>query len=291
MATKKKPAPASIETKVQAARDEATVKAVSGLTADTVAAKLATASVEIQKKLAEVGGVVSGELAQLDDIRRTIELKKAELKDLYGIEAAVVELDKVKAEAEAVRESIQQEREAWEREAAEGDANIIQARKRAEDEYAYQTALKRRKEEDAHRDKMAAAETAITAREAAVKAAEKELADLRAQVTNIPSLLEAERKKVAAAVTAEARGKYETEIALAKKDADAAAAIAANSLAAAKEANAALAQRNTYLEKEIEKVRADAKDIAAKALEAGNRPTVFQVPSAPAEPVAAGRGR
>lgn len=291
MATKKKPAAASVEVKVQAAKDEAVVKTVSALSGDGVAAKLAAAAVEVQKKLAEVGGVVTAELAQLEDIRRTIELKRAELKDLYGVEAAVVSLDNLRAEAEAVREQIQQEREAWRKEADEGDATIIARRKRDEDEYAYQTGVRRRKEEDDHRARLAAADAAVTARLAAVQAAEKEVADLRAQVAAFPSLLEAERNKAAGAARAQVTAEKNTELALAKAASEAAAQVAVHKIAAAEAANRALAEQNARLQTDIDRVRADAKEIATKALESGGRPPVVNVTAPAAESATAGRGR
>jgi hypothetical protein len=289
MATKKKPAAQSIETKVQAAKDDAVVKVAAELKADGVVAKLAAANVEIQKTLAHVGGVVTAELEQLDTVRRAIELKKGELATLYGIETAAVDLDEVKAQAAAVREQIEAEREQWKKDEEEGDANIIKRRKRDEDEYAYGMGMKRRAEQDAHTAKMTAAEGKLSEREAVVRAAEKELADLRAQVANIPSLLEAERKKVAGAVAGELKSKHDFEAQLAKKDADNAKAVFDSQLAAALAANAALTARNANLEKELNQVRQDAKDIATKALEAGSRPTVFQVPAAVAETAPAGR--
>lgn len=290
MATKKKPAAASIQAKVEASKNDAVVKTAETLKADGVAAKLAAAQVEIQKTLAQVGGVVAAELEQLETVRQAIELKKGELATLYGIETAAVDLDELKAQAAAVREQIEAEREQWKKDEEEGDANIIKRRKRDEDEYAYQTGVRRRTEEDAHRVKFALIEGKLAEREAAVKTAEKELSDLRTQVANFPSLLEAERKKTAAAVTADLTAKHANEAALAKKDAETAKAIAANNEAAAKAANDALAQRNAYLEKELDRVRTDAKEIAAKALDARSQPTVFNLPTAAPE-AATGRAR
>lgn len=289
MATKKKPA-ASVEVKVQAARDEATVKAVTALSGDSVATKLAAASVEVQKKLAEVGGVVTAELAQLDDIRRTIELKKAELKDLYDIETAVVSLDNLKTEAVAVREEIEAAKAAWKKEEEEGDANLLKKRKRDEDDYAYQTGLRRRKEEDDHRAKLAAAESVLTHREATIRAAEKELADLRTRVEGLPALLESERNKAAAAARSQAEAAKNTELQLAKAAAEAAAVVANNKIAAAEAANKVLLDQNNRLQADIDRVRSDAKEIATKALEAGNRQPIIQLPQAPVEPSVTGRG-
>lgn len=166
---------------------------------------------------------------QYEDLKEAIAMKKAELKDLYDIEAQVAslaaiinaskekkyqldeeykdikafqeeerkkaveekvqELEELQASIETVKEQIQAVRR-------EEISKVNKERKREEEEYAYNLKRERKKENDAWEDEKAAREKEIAIKEANAEAmlaeAEskvEELQTLKAKVDQIPTLI------------------------------------------------------------------------------------------------------
>jgi colicin import membrane protein len=114
----------------------------------------------------------------------------------------------------ALERSITQKRDEWQRE---------------QEEYAYQTAMKRRKEEDeytlkstererVHNNNLSIKTTELRDREEKLKATEDELKNLRGQVDNFPKLMEKACVDAASVAEKKTSGEAETKTKLAEKD-------------------------------------------------------------------------
>jgi colicin import membrane protein len=301
MATKKKPTPTKA-VEVQEVRNAVVVEKVSNLSIDAMASKIGSLQVEAQKKLAEVGTLVTGALQTYSEVQQAIDVKKVELKTLYGIETGAINLDELKAEAEQAAHDIAAAREAHAADAAERERALAEKRKRDEVEHQYATGIQRRKETDDFKEKMEAdrkqfkaevdtANKHLNDRAAGLTAAEKELTDLRAQVAGFDGVLKAAVAKAEAVVGNTVKRDYETKLSLLQKDMETAKLVADSQQKAADAANATLRAENARMQDEVKRAQADMKDVSVKALEAGSKPTVFQMPQQNSDPQQNGRQR
>jgi len=194
------------------------VKAASDLSLDKVTQKISGTQVEIQRALTTVSAKLAEQLQDLGNVEAAIIVKKAELKSLHDIEVGADSLTKLQAEIETAREQWTEEKR---RQATD--------RAREEEQYNYETTLKRRKAEADFADKLAAQQKLEASRkellekqwadrEAALKAREAEFATLVAQVNGFPEVLKKEVAKAEAIVGNSLKRDYEHKLALTLKD-------------------------------------------------------------------------
>jgi SMC interacting uncharacterized protein involved in chromosome segregation len=140
---------------------------------------------------------------------------------------------------------------------------------------------KQRREEDAfaatlERNKKAEAERAATLekswgeREAALKAREGELAELRQKADSFDARVKAEADKQVAIATNSLKKHYETEAQLKAKDAETALKLASQETAAARTEIARLTQTIGELKAQVTEAQQATRDVANKALEASS---------------------
>lgn len=255
---------------VAAVRTEAAVEQANGLTADSVVNKLASAQIEVQKKLGEVQATITGAIAELGVVNQAIVAKKNELKEIHGIEVSAGTLAELQL-------AIEQEKA----NAAKYEEELTQQRLRAEEKYAYEIGVRRRNETDAFNAKLQAEKKAFEAevatvkagfekREADVKAAETELTKLRAEVAAHPETLKAELAKNAAVVGNAAKKEYEHQKALADKDNANTLANVQRELAVTQASNKSLAEELARTRVDLEKARQSVELLGSKALEASS---------------------
>ena len=265
---------------------------VSGLTAETAVKKVTEAGLTINKTLAGINEQVISLVEELKQLDEAIQLKTEELNGLHGkdvaasaIDVLVAEYDKKKAELEAEMERLQKDiadtrakaaaELAAEREAAE------MARKRAEEQYAYDTQLLRKKEHDAfaeglrqqsatERDRKEKLEKDWATREEALKLREKELEDLRKQVAEFPLVLKKETDTASAIVGNRVKSEWELKLTLATKDAETAQRVASMEIASLKETTTKQAQAIQALQTELNEAKRQVQAIAEKALESAS---------------------
>ncbi len=265
---------------------------VSGLTAETAVKKVTEAGLTINKTLAGINEQVISLVEELKQLDEAIHLKTEELSGLHGkdvaasaIDVLVAEYDKKKAELEAEMERRQKDiadtrakaaaELATEREAAEV------ARKRAEEEYAYDTQLSRKKEQDAfaeglrqqsalERDRKEKLEKEWATREEALKLREKELEDLRKQVSEFPLVLKKETDTASAIVGNRVKSEWDLKLTLATKDAETAQRVASMEIASLKETATKQAQTIQTLQAELNEAKRQVQAIAEKALESAS---------------------
>lgn len=255
---------------VAAVRTEAAVERANGLTADSVVSKLASAQIEVQKKLGEVQATITGAISELDVVNQAIAAKKNELKEIHGIEVSAGTLAELQL-------AIEQERT----KAASYEEELTQQRLRADEKYSYDIAIKRRNETDVFNAKLAAekktfeaevanAKAGFEKREADVKAAEAELAKLRSEVASYPETLKAEIAKNSAIVGNAAKKEYEHQKALADKDSANTLSNVQRDLAVSQAANKSLTEELARTRTDLEKARQSVETLGSKALEASS---------------------
>lgn len=249
MAAKKGPA--------AAVRAEQAVEKVATVTVDGAVSALAKVQVDLQKKLGEVSAAMTGALADLDAVNAAIAVKRGELKDLHGIEAAATTLGDLRDAIDAAK--AQADRDA---------ADRAEQRKRDEEQYAYRTGVQRRAEEDAHKARLAGLDKQYADRAAALALAEAELAELRKLKADHPALLDAAVRKAEAAVGASLKREFEHQRALADKDNQYKLAEAQRDLAALRAANDGLLAQLAQHRADLAAAHATVKDLGARALDA-----------------------
>ncbi|MBZ4422317.1 kinetoplast-associated protein [Myxococcus sp. RHSTA-1-4] len=287
-----KPVVVSKEQEAKDAHAKNVLADVSGLTAETAVKKVTEAGLTINKTLAGINEQVISLVEELKQLDEAIQLKTEELNGLHGkdvaasaIDVLVAEYDKKKAELEAEMERLQKDitdsraRAAAEL-AAEREAAEV-ARKRAEEQYAYDTQLARKKDQDAfaeglrqqaaqERDRKEKLEKDWATREEALKLREKELEDLRKQVAEFPQVLKKEADTAAAIAGNRVKSEWEMKLTLATKDAETAQRVATMEIASLKETCTKQAQAIQTLQAELNEAKRQVQAIAEKALESAS---------------------
>lgn len=265
---------------------------ISSLTAESAVKKVTEAGLTINKTLAGINEQVISLVEELKKLDEAIQLKTEELNGLHGkdvaasaIDLLVAEYDKKKAELQEEMERLQKEiadtrAKSAQEQAAEREAAEV-ARKRLEEEYAYNIQLQRKKEQDAfaeqlrqqsatERDRKEKLEKDWATREEALKLREKELEELRGKVADFPLMLKKETDAAAAIAGNRVKGEWEVKFTLAQKDAETAQRVASMEIASLKEANAKQAQALQTLQSELADAKRQVQTIAEKALESAS---------------------
>ncbi|NMO23598.1 kinetoplast-associated protein [Pyxidicoccus fallax] len=287
-----KPVVVSKEQEAKDAHAKNVLADVSGLTAETAVKKVTEAGLTINKTLAGINEQVISLVEELKQLDEAIGLKTEELNALHGkdvaasaIDVLVAEYDKKKAELEAEMERLQKDitdsrAKAAAELAAEREAAEV-ARKRAEEQYAYDTQLSRKKDQDAfaeglrqqaaqERDRKEKLEKDWATREEALKLREKELEDLRKQVAEFPQVLKKEADTAAAIAGNRVKSDWEMKLTLATKDAETAQRVATMEIASLKDTCTKQAQAIQTLQAELNEAKRQVQAIAEKALESAS---------------------
>jgi hypothetical protein len=257
------------------------LEAVAGLNLDTVSGTLASTQVEVQKTLADLSAKLVERLQLLRNVEEAITLKREELKQLYDIESAEVELDDLKAQITAQHEAWDEEQARKQREFAEMQSERNKQWVRAEEEYQYRLLQEHKKQSDtfqakveeqekANRNKQEMLDKNWNERETELKKREKEVEDLRAQVASHPELVKKEVNAAVAVATNSVKKEYETKLTLGAKDADMAQKLAAQEIASLKQALEKTTAQIADIKGQLDQAHRDVKEISAKALESAS---------------------
>ena len=257
------------------------LQSVAGLNLDVVSGKIAATQVEVQKSLAGLSAKLVEELETLRNIEEAITLKREELKQLYDIESAAVDLDELYAKIDSQREAWEEEQARKQREFADMQSERNKQWARAEEEYQYRLAQEHKKQDDAfkgkheeqekaNRNRQEALEKSWAEREAELKKRETELQELRAKVDAIPEMVKKAENAAQAVATNSVKKEYETKMVLSQKDMDVGQKLAAQEVAALKSALEKATAQSADLRTQLEQAHHDVKEISAKALESAS---------------------
>jgi hypothetical protein len=267
--------------KIDQVQAQQVLTAVKDVSLEGVVADLGKLQLTVQKQVADLSSELQLQVTQLSNVRAAITIEQGTLENLFEIKTTATTLDDLKAEIAATREAWQQEQEEREAEWAREDSERDQERARAEDKYNYDISITRRNALDAWQADFDAKKRAEDLRrkdlqrswderEAALKAAEKELEQLRAKVASfdesVKAAVAAEVKNAAAAI----ERRYNSEAALAKLEASRDISIKDAALKAADNTIAQQQKQIDDLKAEVRAANERASAIANQALQAAS---------------------
>jgi hypothetical protein len=239
--------------------------------------------ISVQKTLADLCSTVTSKVQQVEDVDAAIELKSQRLKELFGIEQEALSLEEMRAQREQERFDWDQERQARHKKWEEEEAEHTKIRNRNEDNWRYDFEQKKKHLQEEHEAEVArnnrseqlrreSLERSWVEREGALKAKEQEHQNLLAQVAGFDAKLSEATKKAEASGYASATAKFNHEIALLKKDAEADRKVADMKIAALTSQIAGLENQIEDSQTQLQAARQDAKEVASEALKsASNR--------------------
>lgn len=264
-------------------------KTVSEITIEVIAKKLSELNVEISKTLANLSEKMSAEVNTLHSLQTAVSLETKELSRLHGIDVAATSLDQLISDYKTQKESLEQgilsTRQEWAKEKAEQEQKEIEDlallkknRLRENEEYLYKTTLERKKLQDKfeeefslkekqNREQQELLEKSWKERETLLKLQEQEFLNLKKEVEQFPSQLNAERAKAIKETTREITDKYTQEITSLKRDLEVEKQIAELKIKQLQDSIASQQSQMLLLQTQLEEAKKQVQDIAVKAIE------------------------
>ncbi len=264
-------------------------KAVEAVSVDSVAQRIAALNREVSSTLLDLSEKLTAEVDLLSGVREAVQLERQELGRLHKIDIAATSLDqlvqdhareqeRLEAEIEARRGEWEQEARTGERERKEAEEALRKQRQRENEDFEYKKQLDRKKAQDRYEEEVrhlekknaerqSELERTWAEREAALKDKEDELAALLRQVEEFPKRITAERESALAEANREATARYEQQILVLQKDAEAERKVAALQIAGLQETIRRQTEQLAALEKGVEEAKRQVQDIALKAIE------------------------
>jgi chromosome segregation ATPase len=239
----------------RAARGAAAVKKVAGLRPEALLGAITGLQTNLTTSLSALQGQVLDGIRQFEEVRLAVDAERARLAELHDVDETLLKLDEAQAQlAEAERAH-----------AARVD-ELKQIRHREQEEYSYRLSVERRNDQDAYDRERAEREQDLTAREAAIKAAEEELATLRTTVSGIDARIKEEVGKAVGVERDRMTRDHNHELALLRKDAATAAAISAATAASLQAENKRLVEQFEGLNARLAEAEQRVATIASQAL-------------------------
>ncbi|MFN0062852.1 MAG: hypothetical protein ACKVPX_10075 [Myxococcaceae bacterium] len=270
-------------------KEAETRQSVEGVSVESVVQQISHLNFDITKAIADVSAKLTSEVERLTQVREAVALEKKELERLHQIDVAATSLDHLVEEFRAKQAELEseistrrstwlEERQAHDRDQREAEEALKKQRQRETEDYEYKKALERKKNQDKYdeemrllektnQEKREALEKAWQDREAALKAAEDELARCRLDVAAFPARLKEERDRAVAEASATLRQSAEQQILLLKKDMESEKRVSELRIHSLEEANVALAGQRELLSRQLEEAKKQVQDIALKAIE------------------------
>jgi hypothetical protein len=285
-----------------------TLEKVAGINEESIMQSIAVLKSSMGNALDDILQRLTGEFKKLEEIRAAIALEKKSLEDLYELSANTDSLATMllaqKEKKESFEKDMHEKELAFANEMTEKQAqwelektkrkdeekeyaeDLLKRRKREEEEYAYNLKIKRQKEQDEYdnrkfqlekelADKKTKFEQDISCREAELKNAEAELAELRKYNAEFPVKLEKALKDKEAEIIKQLQTKFEFDIKLMEKQNEADIRLKDQIIASLQEKiKEQQAQLKEYTDK-ANRAEASVKDIAVKAIENASKVRMF----------------
>jgi colicin import membrane protein len=270
-------------------REAETRQGVEGVSVESVVQRVSELSLNISKALGALSEQMIEEVNRLVTVREAVEIEKRELQRLHQSDVAATALDQLVQEyaqkKQELEEEITAQRTTWEeelhateRERKEQEDNLKKQRQREIEEYEYKKALERKKSQDKYEEEMRllekknhekqeALEKSWQQREEALREREEELARLRKEVQQFPERVQTEMDRVAAEATRQAEARYEQQVLVLQKDAEAEKRLAELRIKSLESAVTQQAAEIATLHKRLDEAKQQVQDIAVKAIE------------------------
>jgi len=288
------------EQRIREKQEKEAVETAEAIASEGISTQVATLKAEISKVLADLSDKMDEATTKYQQVKRAVEVKEAELEEIYEIQkaastlAALLEAQKQKREQfegdmvqrkEGLEAEIESARDEWkaaeaahEAEVKEREAAEKKAREREAEEFKYRTAREKQlaKEEfefekaRLQRDlqmKREELERGLAEREKAIKEREAELAALQQRAAAFPKELDTAVAKAVRETSDRLGRETAAREELLKKDAEAEQKVLSSRIEALQESVKAQAAQIARLSAQIEKSYGQVQDIAVKAIE------------------------
>ena len=264
-------------------------RAVEGISVDSVVQNISALGLNVSKTLASLSEQLAEEVRRLLDVREAVELEKRELGRLHQLDVAATAIDQLVQEYSRQKQELEQQiagqRAAWEeesraveRERREQEESLKKQRQREMEDYEYKKALERKKAQDKYEEEMRllekknqekqeALEKSWQQRQAALREEEEELAQLKKDSSQFPERLQKEVERAAAEASRQAEARFEQQVLLLRKDAEAEKRLAELRVKSLEETVAQQSTQISTLQKQLEEAKQQVQDIAVKAIE------------------------
>ncbi len=264
-------------------------QAVDGVSVESVVQRISGLGLDVSKALSSISGQLVDEVGRLTAIREAVEIERRELERLHHVDVAATALDELVREYDRRRRELEEEiaaRQAAtedqariaERERKEQEEALKKQRQREIDDYEYRKTLERKKAQDRYdeemrtlerknQEKQETLERSWQQREAALKEQEEELAQLRKDAQTFPQKLQKEMDRAAAEAARQTEARFEQQMLILKKDAEAEARLAQLRIKALEDTLAQQTALITSLQKQLDEAKQQVQDIAVKAIE------------------------
>jgi len=264
-------------------------QAVDGVSVETVVQKVSGLGLEISKALSDLSGKLSEEVQLLASVRDAVALERKELERLHKIDIAATAVDQMVQEYAREKERLEAEvsaqRAQWEEESArverdrkEQEEALKKQRQREIEDYEYKKALERKKAQDKYeeeqrliekknQERQEALEKSWKQREAVLKEREEELSRFKAEAQGFPDRLQKEAQAAADQARRETGAKFEQQLLVLQKDAEAEKRIGELRVKTLEEVVNRQQTQIVALEKQLSDAKQQVQDIAVKAIE------------------------
>jgi len=294
--------------RVEEKQKEEAIEVADALSTEGITREIGNLKSEVGRVLVDLSDKMESEIDRYLKIRKALDAREAELKEIYDIErevsslAALMETQKERreqfaAEMDAKKTTLEEEiastRQEWREEQKTHDEEI-KAREEAEkkrrdreaEEYKYTFEREKKlaqEQSDYEKARMERElqlrreelEKDLTAREQALVEQESELSSLREQVTAFPAELAAAVEKVVAETTDRLTREAQANLALMQKEFDGEKNVLNSRIDALQQSVKELQQQNAKLASQIEKSYNQVQDIAVKAIEGSSDVKTF----------------
>ena len=271
------------------ARDAEVRQAGAAVTVEAVVQGIADLSLQVSKALGDVSARLVAEVERLTTLREAAAIEQRELERLHKIDIVATSIGQLlqdqAAKKQALEAQMATERAAWDAETAEreragreDEESLKKQRQREADDYEYRKVLERKKAQDKYdeeqrlrdrqnREKHEALEKSWQEREAALKAREDEVAQLRKDADTFPKRLAQEVERAVNEARRQADQQFEQRLLIASKDADADKRVAELRVKTLEETVAHQTEQLAALQKQVDEAKQQVQEIALKAIE------------------------
>lgn len=262
--------------------EKATVEKAGKLSPEKIYESITSLKSSVNNTLEDAENKMKQVFDEFENLKNAVEIEKKQLEEVYQISANADSLNALlqaqKKKKETFEEEMEQKKAQWEAEEQEKEKQ----RQREEEDYQYNLKKKRQKEQDAYeekkekqekelKEKKIAFEAEISEREARVKAAEEELAELRTKAAEFPKILEKEIEKARKETTEALKKEFEFEKKLEESNNNADLKLKVQVIESLKEKNKELQQSLGQLSQKAVTAEEGLKEIAMKALDSPSK--------------------
>ncbi len=211
----------------------------------------------------------SSEAEKFTELQKAVEISKKQLETQYHIEVAARTLEDLVAQHEEKKLRLEQEYARKTIELEDGAETKRRDRKREEEQYEYDTKLRRSREQAQFDEKRRVMEAELKRREDAVKMGEEEMKRLRDDAAKAPSLFEKELAAREIEVSKHLEAEHKREIEILHKDWESEKRLTEARMKTLEDQNKRLESEVLALKKEVEAANKKSQDLAVRVIESG----------------------